>query len=266
MMFYVYAYLRSKDSSTAKIGTPYYIGKGKGDRAWKKHVGAQKPKDNKFIVMLETCLTEIGAFALERRLINWWGRKDLGTGILLNRTDGGDGSSGLIFPESAKKILSELNTGKVVSVETREKLSVVWKGRKQTTEHSENIIKSRKNNGRPWFTEEAKKKISDSKKGKKMSPESIKKMSESLKGHKGWNKGISTGPRPPEQIENMKQAWIKRKEKPNPIHEAYFKNPVYCSFCKCVLPFRKRTNQFCNRSCAGKHRNKKIENNTNYSG
>ncbi len=45
--FYVYAYIREKDSETAKSGTPYYIGKGEGNRAYsKKGHTVNLPKEN----------------------------------------------------------------------------------------------------------------------------------------------------------------------------------------------------------------------------
>lgn len=110
--FYIYAYLRSKDSDTAKAGTPYYIGKGTGKRAWKDHRtqngGIHLPKDKLKIVILEANLSEVGALALERRYIKWYGRKNIKTGLLLNQTDGGEGMAGFTGNRGKKRNLKQI--------------------------------------------------------------------------------------------------------------------------------------------------------------
>lgn len=113
LRFYVYAYLRSKDSKTAKAGTPYYIGKGCDKRAWGHHYNNTTPKDHNNIVILERNLSEVGAFALERRYIAWYGRKYSDNGILINLTLGGEGSSGhKRSKESIEKQISQTRGSK----------------------------------------------------------------------------------------------------------------------------------------------------------
>ena len=104
-IYYVYAYLRKSDN------TPYYIGKGKNGRAYDPNHKVSVPKDRTRIVFLETNLTNIGALALERRYVRWYGRKDNGTGILHNRTDGGDGAAGSLLTEEHKAHLSKVLSG-----------------------------------------------------------------------------------------------------------------------------------------------------------
>ena len=202
--YYVYAYLR-------KDGTPYYIGKGSGSRAWtkgSKEVG--KPTDYSRIIIVESNLTSVGAFALERRLIRWYGRIDQNTGILRNQTNGGDGGSGF-------------RPGNILSEETKNKISIAHKGKKRNP-----------------MSEESKKKLSESMKGKnlgkKLSDARKQQISNALKGRtrkplsdktkqklREYNLGKKVGPMSQEQkikISNALKGRQRSKEHCNKLSKA----------------------------------------------
>ena len=120
-MFYVYAYLREDQ-------TPYYIGKGKGKRAWEKNHGVNLPEESR-IVLIEKNLSQQEAFELEVKLIQQYGRKDLGTGILRNRTNGGEGTAGYTHTIQTKKKIGQSNKGRQQSLEIRLRRSLKLKGR-----------------------------------------------------------------------------------------------------------------------------------------
>jgi len=106
--FYVYAFLREQSSCNGKKGSPYYIGKGTGHRAWMKSKRRVRPpvcKQN--IVLLRSNLTEFEAFNWEQLYISHYGRIDKNTGILRNCSDGGEGEAGRITSEAHKQILRQ---------------------------------------------------------------------------------------------------------------------------------------------------------------
>ncbi len=190
MNFYTYAYLRED-------GTPYYIGKGVGNRAYKKSKREiNPPVDKNRIIFLKKNLTEDEAFRHEVYMIDIFGRKDLGTGILRNKTNGGEGLSGLIWSEEHKEKISksqegESNSfyGKSHSEETRKKLSNAFSGKNHpqyggTISEEHKLILSRIHKGKiPW---------NKGKKGMQIpSEETRKKRSKAMKGRKWWHNPIT---------------------------------------------------------------------------
>ena len=139
--FYIYAYLRDKDSQSGMKGTPYYIGKGCGNRAWAPHNKVPVPKDLFNIIIISYDLSELWSLSLERRMISWYGRKNNNTGILLNMTDGGDGVSGYKWSEEQRKAKSGENHhthGKIYTDEEKRRNGIALKGRKLSEEQIRN--------------------------------------------------------------------------------------------------------------------------------
>jgi hypothetical protein len=186
-IYYVYQYLREDL-------TPYYIGKGKNNRAYKKGKGeVGKPTDLARIQIIAHNLLEQEAHLLEIKLISQYGRKDLGTGILRNKTNGGEGSSGTVQSEETRKKKSITHKGKVrgsMPAAQKEKISKAAKLRDvstriQTEETKRKISLANKGRNNPFYgkthTVEARAKMAWGK-GIPKSAESRRLQSEAKKG------------------------------------------------------------------------------------
>ncbi len=138
---------------------PFYIGIGASEKRaynkslrnnwWKKIVN----KTDYEVQILFYDLTWEEACEKEKEFITLYGRKDLGTGTLVNLTDGGQGGCGRIFTHSNETKLK---------ISKQKKGNNYWLGKKHN--------------------QESKDKISQSKKG-----HSVNKG----KSHPAWNKGKS---------------------------------------------------------------------------
>ena len=98
-MYYTYAYLREDR-------TPYYIGKGTGNRAYVSHKrknGADfRPKLASQILILKNFESEEEAYRHEKYLIFLYGLK-INNGLLINMTNGGDGGGRIKYSDNERE-------------------------------------------------------------------------------------------------------------------------------------------------------------------
>jgi hypothetical protein len=162
--FYTYVYYTLADASV-----PTYVGKGKGARMkfhpsakthFGNHIRKQLRADIFPITVKYPQPTEQAALDREIELIALYGRKDLGTGSLYNKTDGGEGASGVLMPPPTPEYLAKLsiagkrNVNAINALKAFErtpeycaKLSVAGTGRIMSAESIAKTVATKKERG-----------------------------------------------------------------------------------------------------------------------
>ena len=163
-------------------GTPYYAGKGTGRRAFSSSAhGVHRPVD-RVRILIQEFPSEEDAFEAEKFLIAYYGQIDLGTGCLRNLTDGGEGTSNP--DEETRRKIREARAKQTFSDETRRKISISGKGRKYPPEFGQQIRERQlgNKNGIGKRSEEARRNISLGCLGRKNSLEHRQAVSRARKG------------------------------------------------------------------------------------
>jgi hypothetical protein len=186
---------------TADTNELFYIGIGKKEERaylksprsefWKRVVG----KHGRIVEILFNNISWGEACQIETYLIRFYGRSDQG-GILINRTDGGNGAVGYIASAEARASISKSKKGIPRSQETRAKLAAAQTGKKLSIETKAKMSKSGKcRKATPETIAKRVAKLTGKKRSEEFkqrcrdragtfSPESIQKMRDSHKGIK----------------------------------------------------------------------------------
>jgi hypothetical protein len=137
---------------------PFYVGIGKTEKRaysigrnamWKNIISKTEYR----VDIVLTDLTWEEACQKEREFIELYGRRDKGTGPLVNMTGGGDGGYGMIQSDEAREKIRQFQLslnkkgkpGRVWTEESRKKLSTTLTGFKHSDEAKEKMRKPRLN-------------------------------------------------------------------------------------------------------------------------
>ena len=122
----IYRHIRLDNNETFYIGIasnnkrPYL----KRDRSqyWKNITNKTKYE----VQILKSDLTWEDACELEKVLIDWYGRRDLNSGTLVNMTNGGEGATGAIVSKETRLKQSNIRSQKIINMNTLEVFKNVY--------------------------------------------------------------------------------------------------------------------------------------------
>jgi hypothetical protein len=183
-VYYVYEHY------TADTNEIFYVGYGKNGRAYdcvrrNRYWKSVYQSHGVDVHIKQSELTLEEAIEMERSLIKKYGRRDLKTGNLVNLTDGGEGLKNASVETRQK--LSYIATN--ISEETREKMRISAKNRPPMSEKTKELLRQKfsgKNNPNygKTFSEEHRRKLSESHKGIRLSEETKRKVGDASRGRK----------------------------------------------------------------------------------
>ena len=136
-MFYTYVWREAN-------GTPFYVGKGGHDGGKRANNTLARSNEFRAVFASGSCAVEIDdefilesqAFERETILIAKYGRREFG-GLLVNKTDGGEGPSGAVRSVETRKKMSQ--SARRMTAEHRAKNSESHLGRTRSAEMCANI-------------------------------------------------------------------------------------------------------------------------------
>lgn len=166
-------------------------------------------------------LEEKAAFSIEKERIAFW--RECGV-RLANKTDGGEGTCGLVHSPASRKALGERKRGNknrlgaVLSDETKEKIAAGHRGKKFSEQHLKSMSVAAMGEKNGFFGKthsvETRKKVAEANRRRVWSEESKQKLSINLKGRTGgkrsvkWKLGEETKRK---MSEAQKLRWAKKK-------------------------------------------------------
>ncbi|UYE95897.1 hypothetical protein KNLIENLN_00085 [Sinorhizobium phage NV1.1.1] len=155
VVYYTYLWKRAD-------GTPFYVGKGKGRRAYSMSGRSKEFKEIRggeecSVEIVDTFIHESQAFAHEMELIQKFGRRDMG-GLLINKSNGGEGPNGYSLTDGHRARISKAQMGRLVSDAHRAAISAAHRG-KVVSEETRAKLRAR------VMSEESKRALSEKQKG-----------------------------------------------------------------------------------------------------